>query len=79
MVERSLSMREVPGSIPGFSTSFFLFLLLQSLTLDYKNVPNDYFYLFCTIRLMFLRATNWISGSADNRVTTEREKKRILI
>ncbi len=22
MVERSLSMREVPGSIPGFSTSF---------------------------------------------------------
>ena len=23
MVERSLSMREVPGSIPGFSISFF--------------------------------------------------------
>ena len=28
MVERSLSMREVPGSIPGFSTQdFFLFFL----------------------------------------------------
>ena len=29
MVERSLSMREVPGSMPGFSTffSFFFFLL----------------------------------------------------
>ena len=27
MVERSLSMREVPGSIPGFSTFFFAFIL----------------------------------------------------
>ena len=26
MVERSLSMREVPGSIPGFSTTFLLSL-----------------------------------------------------
>ena len=26
MVERSLSMREVPGSMPGFSTSIFFFL-----------------------------------------------------
>ena len=25
MVERSLSMREVPGSMPGFSTFFFFF------------------------------------------------------
>ena len=27
MVERSLSMREVPGSIPGFSILFFFFNL----------------------------------------------------
>ena len=33
MVERSLSMREVPGSIPGISKSFFL------------NV-NNFFYFF---------------------------------
>ena len=28
MVERSLSMREVPGSIPGISKPFFLILAL---------------------------------------------------
>ena len=28
MVERSLSMREVPGSMPGFSTSIFFFHLI---------------------------------------------------
>ena len=31
MVERSLSMREVPGSIPGASTNFFYSNLLRSL------------------------------------------------
>ena len=29
MVERSLSMREVPGSIPGASTTFEIFLFEQ--------------------------------------------------
>ena len=28
MVERSLSMREVPGSMPGFSIGGFLFFLI---------------------------------------------------
>ena len=41
MVERSLSMREVPGSIPGFSPSFFFFfpifflLLIHSIAIVY--------------------------------------------
>ena len=30
MVERSLSMREVPGSIPGASTESFIFILSRS-------------------------------------------------
>ena len=33
MVERSLSMREVPGSIPGASTEYFIFFHRNSLML----------------------------------------------
>ena len=29
MVERSLSMREVPGSMPGFSSCFFFLIVLS--------------------------------------------------
>ena len=31
MVERPLCMREVPGSIPGFSRKFFLFFFFNSI------------------------------------------------
>lgn len=30
-------------------------------------------YLFCTIKLIFLRATYWTSGSLDNNVTEEKQ------
>ena len=76
MVERSLSMREVPGSIPGFSmTHFFSFFVHIHIHFSIPyTLPKgvklwETVYLFCTMRLMFLRATNWISGSADSRVT----------
>ena len=40
MVERSLSMREVPGSIPGFSRqSFFLLFGI------FYSVPGSIFWL----------------------------------
>ena len=39
MVERSLSMREVPGSIPGFSRQSF-FHLLQFLSAINREVPG---------------------------------------
>ena len=39
MVERSLSMREVPGSIPGFSNFFFLPKLLSFFFLLF--LPNS--------------------------------------
>ena len=39
MVERSLSMREVPGSIPGFSNLFFLPKLLSFFSLLF--LPNS--------------------------------------
>ena len=34
MVERSLSMREVPGSMPGFSRSLFFFLFFANCSCD---------------------------------------------
>ena len=47
MVERSLSMREVPGSIPGFSTVTFFFSLSHS---HNKTINN-------TVVIFFLLAT----------------------
>ena len=73
MVERSLSMREVPGSIPGFSIQLFFFFFSSTHHSFFNLANNKYIllviHLFCTIRLMFRNATNWISGSADSRVT----------
>ena len=50
MVERSLSMREVPGSIPGFSTILstfaFLYNLLQAMsTFCHLHIPLIYLFL----------------------------------
>ena len=52
MVERSLSMREVPGSIPGASkTFFFIFTLLNSDQNSTKNITyfkfNFIYQWFC--------------------------------
>ena len=41
MVERSLSMREVPGSIPGFSNFFFLPKLLSFFFLLFLPKSSD--------------------------------------
>ena len=38
MVERPLCMREVPGSIPGFSRKFFLFFFNSILCLHGKEI-----------------------------------------
>ena len=38
MVERSLSMREVPGSIPGSSTSFSFFFLFFLQNISYGTI-----------------------------------------
>ena len=46
MVERSLSMREVPGSIPGFSNPSFLFLF-------FPNNPDIFLMLFSSIKCPF--------------------------
>ena len=43
MVERSLSMREVPGSIPG-SSNFFLSLLAPFLFTEDKDEEIEYMY-----------------------------------
>ena len=43
MVERSLSMREVPGSMPGFSNSNF-FLLFNSFSF-FHLLKNTFFIL----------------------------------
>ena len=41
MVERSLSMREVPGSIPGASKIIFILsLLMQILSFDNIDLTN---------------------------------------
>ena len=45
MVERSLSMREVPGSIPGASTKFYNFLREINFD-DLKIAKNCYFQIF---------------------------------
>ena len=37
MVERSLSMREVPGSIPGFSKHYFFCLFFRSNSYNFIN------------------------------------------
>ena len=39
MVERSLSVREIPGSIPGFSKFFFLFFFWFIASNYFKAVP----------------------------------------
>ena len=39
MVERSLSMREVPGSIPGFSNSNFVSLNETFIPFSHKEKP----------------------------------------
>ena len=50
MVERSLSMREVPGSMPGFSNSDFfcfltLFLFKQRTSMQIMDNKNTLFIL----------------------------------
>ena len=42
MVERSLSMREVPGSIPGASKIIFILSLLMQI-LSFGNIVHTYF------------------------------------
>ena len=50
MVERSLSMREVPGSIPGAS----MVNILQFMSCDLKNVLIIYDLFFISNPLSFL-------------------------
>ena len=45
MVERSLSMREVPGSIPGASTSFYIFHRFWEINNFYMHLPNSRIFL----------------------------------
>jgi|DEB0MinimDraft_12_1074336.scaffolds.fasta_scaffold03782_5 hypothetical protein len=43
MVERSLSMREVPGSIPGASTTFLklLFTIRKTLRKEWQKIASS--------------------------------------
>ena len=54
MVERSLSMREVPGSIPGFSKFFFLFFFLV-------NHPKRFFFSASNLSVMVSSPGHYIS------------------
>ena len=61
MVERSLSMREVRGSIPLSSSFFFsfhssLFLLLVQLHLFFKQTRKKNYFAFDRLYLLILRA-----------------------
>jgi hypothetical protein len=47
MVERSLSMREVPGSIPGASKCFFFQCINQIFIINILNEDNCTFTLHC--------------------------------
>ena len=50
MVERSLSMREVPGSIPGFSTmGYFFFLVFSSYS---TSLPKPLIFGWLKVRKM---------------------------
>ena len=54
MVERSLSMREVPGSMPGFSTLFFpFFFFFFFLVEKEKGTAFLFFLFFYTLPLIF--------------------------
>ena len=41
MVERSLSMREVPGSIPGFSTCEVIYFSFENQKLNTPKIPKE--------------------------------------
>ena len=62
MVERSLSMREVPGSIPGFSISFFV------------NALFPFFYFFGLLQ----EANTLIATIQEKETEIERVKVSLL-
>ena len=62
-VERPLSMREVPGSMPGFSILLFLLIIIWILkTGAWEYLVNEYFAIVIKLqqRALFRRLPVWI-------------------
>ena len=80
MVERSLSMREVPGSIPGASTDIFMNLNLPNSQKSGKHSAHVFFFAVCS-RAQNLESGNfpllrrisllkWVQGSSHLEIRT---------